>query len=164
MNKMELSHEIREQLDSVQDRWRRGIDAFQQTLDEISRLKDEGSLENEEQKIVSIRSAIHGDIRINRLELKLIDSFFLQRLRDVSQMGLLNLVYPDARHSRFEHTLGVFHMAKRLLQREELAATIQPSDRKDLLYATILHDIGHGPFSHATETILDSIGLDSYLR
>lgn len=76
----------------------------------------------------------------------------VQRLRRIRQLGLANLIYPGAEHSRFAHSLGVAHMARRILYQvtdnqpsEEIAAVT--------LAAALLHDIGHGPFSHAIETV-----------
>lgn len=94
---------------------------------------------------------IHGFIRAYPHELKLIDSFYLQRLRHIKQLGVCYLVFPSAQHTRFEHSLGVMHLAG------ELYKALGYTDEK--LYrivrlAGLLHDVGHPPFSHTTEVLL----------
>jgi HD superfamily phosphohydrolase len=113
----------------------------------------------------TIRSAIYGNMEFDEEQMRFIESFYLQRLRHVSQMGLLHLVYPDARHSRFEHSLGVLHSLKTLLgQDPAIRKQLSDEQRKTLFFAAILHDCGHGPFSHTTESLLELSGLDVQLR
>src|SRR6185295_9469088 len=80
----------------------------------------------------------------------------MQRLRYVRQLGLAHLVYPGASHSRFEHALGAYHLARRALDflggRNELA-TVPAADAGIVRAAALLHDIGHYPFSHALEEL-----------
>lgn len=96
---------------------------------------------------------VHGTIRLSSLEQRLTRSEYLFRLRFVKQSSFLNLVYPGASHSRFEHSLGVMHLADKLLH--NLAKKDVYDDRvKILRVAGLLHDIGHGPFSHTSEKIL----------
>lgn len=103
-----------------------------------------------------IRSAIYGDIDLQYPELTLLlDMPYVQRLRQISQMGLVHLVYPEARHSRFDHTLGVAWNARQYCT--SLEGSIRKTDKKTLLAAAILHDIGHGPFSHCTEMWEESL-------
>lgn len=98
-------------------------------------------------------------------ELRPIESFYLQRLRHVSQMGLLNLIYPDARHGRFEHSLGVLWSLKCLIGADrEIHEKLKPEEIKALSFATLVHDAGHGPFSHTTETLLEVVGIDKIMR
>ncbi len=99
---------------------------------------------------------IYGFITIkSELVLQLINHRYFQRLRRISQMGLSSLVYPGAHHTRFEHAIGSMHvmqMAIRVLKHKG----IYISDEEDeaMKIAILLHDIGHGPFSHASEKIL----------
>jgi hypothetical protein len=85
------------------------------------------------------------------LALELIKTEELQRLRRIRQLGLANLVYHGAEHSRFSHSLGVFHVAKRMLAQLGRHHDIDELERCATLSAALVHDIGHGPFSHAIE-------------
>ncbi len=96
-----------------------------------------------------IRDPIHDYIELDEIALSLIDTPQVQRLRRVRQLGFSNLVYPGANHTRFEHSLGVYHLTG------HLAKQVDDKDRKELLAAALLHDIGHGPFSHATEELME---------
>ena len=103
-----------------------------------------------------IRDPLWNNIRVGPLTLALIDTREFQRLRYVRQLGLAYLVYPGATHSRFEHALGTYHLARRTLalleERDELRDI--PSEQcADVWVAALLHDIGHYPFSHALEEI-----------
>lgn len=95
-----------------------------------------------------IRDPIHDYIEFDALALSLIETPELQRLRRIRQLGFSNLVYPGANHTRFEHSLGVYHLAKHLVKQ------VDEKQRDELLAAALLHDIGHGPFSHATEGLI----------
>ena len=103
-----------------------------------------------------IRDPLWNNIRVGPLSLRLIDTREFQRLRYVRQLGLAYLVYPGATHSRFEHALGTYHLARRTLalldERDELR-DIPSEQRADVWVAALLHDIGHYPFSHALEEI-----------
>lgn len=103
-----------------------------------------------------LRDAIWGDIAIGPRELALIDTPAFQRLRRVRQLGFTDLVFPGARHTRFEHSIGVFHLAGLTVERLsglEDAPTIGEADRRAFLAAALLHDVGHYPFSHAVEEL-----------
>ena len=96
---------------------------------------------------------IYGFIAIEtELILQLINHPYFQRLRRISQMGLSSLVYPGAHHTRFEHAIGAMHVMQKAI---EVLITkgiqISPQEREAMQIAILLHDIGHGPFSHATE-------------
>jgi HD superfamily phosphohydrolase len=95
-----------------------------------------------------IRDPIHDYIELDDLALELIETPQVQRLRRIRQLGFSNLVYPGANHTRFEHSLGVYHLAKHLVKQ------VDEQQRNELLAAALLHDIGHGPFSHATEYLI----------
>ncbi|MEC7771933.1 MAG: HD domain-containing protein [Bacteroidota bacterium] len=88
----------------------------------------------------------------NELIFSLISHPYFQRLRRISQMGLSYLVYPGAHHTRFHHALGSMHLMTKAIQVLRLKKIeITPEEEKGLLCAILLHDIGHGPFSHALE-------------
>lgn len=90
----------------------------------------------------------------DHLLLKLIDSKEFQRLRRIKQLGLSELVFPTATHNRFSHSLGVLHLTKKILERiERLGEKIEDQQKVIILCSALLHDIGHGPFSHAFEAI-----------
>ncbi len=102
----------------------------------------------------AIRDPIWGYIHIPWDVVPLLDTDEFQRLRDISQLGHVFLVYPGARHSRFEHSLGVFHLTGQFLHRLLQAHPplhIDLEDARVLLVASLLHDIGHYPFSHLFE-------------
>ena len=96
---------------------------------------------------------IYGFIRINDpLILELIETPYFQRLRRIAQVGLSSLVYPGAHHTRFHHALGCVHLMQQsisVLQSKGVA--INSEESRALQIAILLHDIGHGPFSHAME-------------
>ena len=98
-----------------------------------------------------IRDPIHGYIELDELTLSLVDSPPMQRLRRISQLGLSNLVYPGANHTRFEHSLGVMHLASILTSGID---TVSNDEKDELKVAALLHDMGHAPFSHVTEGLL----------
>jgi HD superfamily phosphohydrolase len=101
-----------------------------------------------------IRDPLWNNIRVDPLALRLVDTRAFQRLRYVRQLGLAYLVYPGASHSRFEHALGAYHLARRTLALFEERAVAIPSDEAQLVRcAALLHDVGHYPFSHALEEI-----------
>lgn len=88
----------------------------------------------------------------NELIFSLISHPYFQRLRRISQMGLSYLVYPGAHHTRFHHALGSMHLMTKAIQVLKLKnVEITEEEEKGLLCAILLHDIGHGPFSHALE-------------
>ena len=100
-----------------------------------------------------INDPIYGFVSIpDELIFDLIQHPYFQRLRRISQMGLSYLVYPGAHHTRFHHAIGAMHLmqtAVQVLRRKEVAIT--PEEEQAALIAILLHDIGHGPFSHALE-------------
>ncbi len=103
-----------------------------------------------------IRDPLWNNIRVDAFTMRLVDTPAFQRLRYVRQLGLAYLVYPGATHSRFEHALGTYHLARRTVslldERGELASL--PKDEPAIIYAAaLLHDVGHYPFSHALEEI-----------
>jgi HD superfamily phosphohydrolase len=122
-----------------------------------------------------IRDAVHGFIEADRFELAVIDSPAFQRLRHIHQLALSFLVYPGASHKRFEHSLGVMHIAGRIFDtvtRDDkldgsVGEIVPKSDPVEFLYwrsvlrvAALCHDLGHLPFSHAAEESLLPAGYD----
>ena len=101
-----------------------------------------------------IRDPLWDNIRLEPAAVSAIDTAAFQRLRYVRQLGHAFLVYPGATHSRFEHALGTYHLARRALgtleERGELRG-VSETDRLAVRLAALLHDIGHYPFSHALE-------------
>jgi hypothetical protein len=103
-----------------------------------------------------IRDPLWNNIRLDALASELIDTPAFQRLRYVRQLGLAFLVYPGATHSRFEHALGTYHLARRTLTLFEEQDDYEAIGRDECMLtrvAALLHDIGHYPFSHALEEI-----------
>lgn len=101
-----------------------------------------------------IRDVIHGDIDINEdIFIDLIETKEFQRLRNVKQIGLSYVSFPTAEHSRFSHSIGVYHLATRMIEVLEKKANIDldDSDCLSLRIACLLHDVGHGAFSHTSE-------------
>ena len=101
-----------------------------------------------------IRDPLWDNIRLEPIAVACIDTPAFQRLRYVRQLGHAFLVYPGATHSRFEHALGAYHLARRALamleERGELA-DIGEDEKLAVRLAALLHDLGHYPFSHALE-------------
>jgi deoxynucleoside triphosphate triphosphohydrolase SAMHD1 len=116
---------------------------------------------------ILIKDAIWGMMEFQRDEIAIIDTPLLQRLRAVHQLGFSRLTYPSAEHTRFSHSLGVSYVVKRFLAQatansghpvavsshEVQAAPCLPHEQQILRHAALLHDIGHFPFSHATERV-----------
>ncbi|MDT7830622.1 HD domain-containing protein [Pricia sp. S334] len=104
-------------------------------------------------KLKIFNDPIYGFIAIpDPLIFELIGEPYFQRLRRISQMGLSYLVYPGAHHTRFHHALGCMHLMQEAVQVLRLKAVEITEEEETGLYAAILlHDIGHGPFSHAME-------------
>ena len=107
-----------------------------------------------------VRDPVHGLIvfrlseEVDRAAWELIDTPEFQRLRRVKQLGVSEFTFPGATHTRFSHCVGVYHVARRLIEVANrfvpLAEHIPHRERVSLL-ASLLHDLGHGPFSHAFE-------------
>lgn len=98
-----------------------------------------------------IRDPVFGFIRIDGAESKIVSSALFQRLRRIRQLAFANLVYPGALHTRFEHSLGVCHIASLLA----ISLGVKGNEKRLIRLAALLHDIGHGPFSHVSEEALE---------
>lgn len=105
-----------------------------------------------------IADPIHKFIRFTDLEKKIIDSVVFQRLRRIKQLAGAHLVYPAAQHSRFEHSLGTMHVAGLAGEHLFSIGVIEKESIQELRVASLLHDIGHGPFSHLFEEALKVTG------
>ena len=97
-----------------------------------------------------IQDPIHGLLKIDDWIIKLIDTPEFQRLRRISQIGFANLVFPGANHTRFEHSLGVMHIARQLVE----SMDANEDERMEIVASALLHDIAHTPFSHCGESIV----------
>ena len=105
-------------------------------------------------KHLDIIDPIHDFVRVYENELKIIDTSIFQRLRRIRQLSGAHLIYPGAQHTRFEHSLGVMHIASMAGHALNEKGIISSNDIQDLRFAGLLHDIGHGPFSHLFEELL----------
>ncbi len=107
------------------------------------------------QKIIRdpIHDVISFDARKDRIVIDLLKTVTLQRLRNIRQMGFAWVAFPGAEHSRFTHSLGACHLAGRLLDSLDRTHDIAPDDRTAAMVGALLHDIGHGPFSHLYESV-----------
>src|SRR2546426_3951431 len=99
-----------------------------------------------------IKDPIHGYVRISQTEKAIIDTRPLQRLRRIRQLAGSEFVYPAANHTRFEHVLGAMYLAGFL--GEALPVELSGRQRQELRLAALLHDVGHGPFSHVFEPLM----------
>ncbi|MFQ5573741.1 MAG: HD domain-containing protein [Nitrosopumilaceae archaeon] len=97
---------------------------------------------------------IHDFIRVSGPELKIIDNPIFQRLRRIRQLSGAHLTYPGAQHTRFEHSLGVMHISGQAGQALQEKGILKKDEIENLRLAALLHDIGHGPFSHLFEEVL----------
>jgi HD superfamily phosphohydrolase len=101
------------------------------------------------------RDPIHGLVRLTKQEVQIVNTAVFQRLRRIRQLALADQVYPGATHTRFEHSLGVLHIAHRILERLDNLEQLFDNDIIAVRLAALLHDVGHGPFSHVSEHLLD---------
>jgi HD superfamily phosphohydrolase len=99
----------------------------------------------------TIKDSVHDHIPVEGAALDLLDTPAVQRLRHIKQLGTVELVYPAANHTRFEHSLGVYHLATRALDH----LGIEGSAARHVRAAALLHDIGHTPYSHNIEPVVE---------
>lgn len=105
----------------------------------------------------TIHDPVHGSMRLSGLVLDLVDTPEVQRLRGIKQLGLANLAFPGANHSRFEHALGVAYLIERISEEMKL----KKDEHNLLLAAAMLHDVGHAPYSHTLEYLMtEYVGRD----
>jgi HD superfamily phosphohydrolase len=107
-------------------------------------------------RIKIINDPVYGFISVPYgILLELIDHPYFQRLRRISQLGLSSIIYPGATHTRFHHALGAYHLMTKALQTLEMKGVdLSPEEKEAACIAILLHDLGHGPFSHVLENIL----------
>jgi len=98
----------------------------------------------------TIKDSVHDHIEVSGVARELLDTPPVQRLRHVRQLGTVELVYPSANHTRFEHSLGVYHLADRALSQ----LGIEGREAERVRAAALLHDVGHGPYSHNLEGLI----------
>jgi HD superfamily phosphohydrolase len=98
-----------------------------------------------------VRDYVHGFIKWSKPIVRIVDTAAFQRLRGIRQLAFAHYVYPGATHTRFDHSIGVYHLAGRLADQLKLHV----HHREVVQYAALLHDIGHPPFSHVSEPVLD---------
>ncbi len=100
-----------------------------------------------------IRDAVHGDIALDALAVSILDTPEMQRLRGIKQLGTASLVYPSAVHTRFEHALGTYHVARRILGALEARGGGRLPGRlaEAAAVAALVHDVTHVPFGHTFE-------------
>jgi len=111
-----------------------------------------------------VRDPVHGDVYLTHEELTLLDTPQMQRLRGVKQLGAADLVFPGARHTRFEHSIGTLHLAQRMIDAIAVSAEVDPrgclavgpEEARVIRIAALLHDVTHIPFGHNVE---DQAGL-----
>ncbi|MEK6607850.1 MAG: HD domain-containing protein, partial [Myxococcota bacterium] len=114
--------------------------------------------------VKAVKDRVWGMIELDSASMALVDCPLFQRLRQVSQLGFTYLTYPTARHSRFEHSLGAFHVVGRLLDSFRVTAALdagtgertravsfEAPEQNLIRHAALLHDVGHAAFSHVTE-------------
>ncbi len=94
-----------------------------------------------------IRDPIYGNVEFDDTALRIIESAEMQRLRYIRQTGFAFLVYPGANHTRFEHSIGTMHATR------EMEHSVGDDNAEEFMYMGLLHDIGHGPFSHQSEPL-----------
>lgn len=104
--------------------------------------------------VAEIRDPVHGYIKITEAEHELIDSPFVQRLRRIHQLAGAYLVYPGAVHTRFDHVIGAMHVAGQIAEALSQQVGLTNDQIQEIRFAALLHDVGHGPFSHMYEEVL----------
>src|SRR3954470_21755469 len=102
--------------------------------------------------VTVIRDQLYDRIEMSGPELALINTPAFQRLERIQQLGFASRIWPGARHTRFEHSLGVMHLGRRTISKLEGSSNPSDADRA-FIAAALLHDVGHYPFSHAIEEL-----------
>lgn len=105
-----------------------------------------------------IRDSVHGDIFIENKYMKIVNTKEFQRLRRINQLSVGNYIFPSAQHTRFSHSIGTFYLMEKIIKHIEVQLNninilISEKDKELALLIALLHDVGHGPFSHAFEGI-----------
>ncbi|MEF8780453.1 MAG: HD domain-containing protein [Haloferacaceae archaeon] len=97
-----------------------------------------------------VKDSVHDYIPLDPVAAELIDTPVFQRLRHIKQLSTVRLVYPSANHTRFEHSLGVYHLTSRALE----TLDVDEERARHARAAALLHDVGHGPYGHQTEDLI----------
>jgi hypothetical protein len=101
-----------------------------------------------------IKDPVHGYVYITEKEKGIIDSYPVQRLRRLRQLAGSEYVYPGANHTRFEHCVGVMYLAGKVVENPNVSRIVNNEEADMVKIAALLHDVGHGPFSHVFEQLL----------
>ena len=101
-----------------------------------------------------IKDPVHGYVYITEAEKQLLDSYPVQRLHRLRQLAGSEFVYSGANHTRFEHSIGVMYLAGKLTENQNLSQLLSEEEIQIVRMASLLHDVGHGPFSHVFEHLL----------
>ena len=101
-----------------------------------------------------IKDPVHGYVYITEAEKEIIDSYTMQRLRRLRQLAGSEYVYPGANHTRFEHCVGVMYLAGKVVENPNVSRMVTDEEMDVARVAGLLHDVGHGPFSHVFEQLL----------
>ena len=101
-----------------------------------------------------IKDPVHGYVYITEAEKEIIDSYPLQRLRRLRQLAGSEYVYPGANHTRFEHCVGVMYLAGKVVENPNISKVVSDGEFDMARVAGLMHDVGHGPFSHVFEQLL----------
>ncbi len=101
-----------------------------------------------------IKDPVHGYVYITEPEKKIIDLYPIQRLRRLRQLAGSDYVYPGANHTRFEHCIGVMYLAGKVVENPNISLLINDQEVDAIRISSLLHDVGHGPFSHVFEHLL----------
>ncbi len=109
-----------------------------------------------EKKIKILNDPVHGFIQMpSGVGFEIVNHPWFQRLRNIKQLGLAHYVYPGAMHTRFQHSLGAYFLTQQALDiLSSKGIEISEEEKEATLLAILLHDIGHGPFSHTLEKVL----------
>jgi HD superfamily phosphohydrolase len=106
-----------------------------------------------------IYDAVYGYVELDEREFRLVNTAIFQRLHWIKQLGPLHIVFPSAQHSRFSHTIGVFYIARKMIQHlnglQGYGYRFSKDEKRILRFAALLHDIGHVPLSHVGERVLE---------
>lgn len=142
---------------TVVGRYQDGSQGVSQALHTLNTLISAESVSWRVTEYKIVHDAVHGSIRLDGVFLSLLEAPELQRLHSIHQLGLAYLVYPGANHTRFEHSLGTFAVARRICS----ALQLPQDEARSVQCAALLHDIGHLPYSHTLEFVLHSqFGID----
>lgn len=106
---------------------------------------------------IAIRDPLYGFVDISSLEKQVLLTYPLQRMLRIKQLAHTYVAYPSAMHTRFEHSVGAMHVSGRMCEQLDLN-----EKAKTIRMAVLLHDIGHGPFSHVFERIIDEVTKDKH--